>query len=273
MRYFSAMRILVALLLAGTAQATPAQRVYAGVYLHDVTKLDQRDGVFDVDLELWAKWLGDFNPELLSIANAAGELHRDVIGQESDGEWHSARWRVRGTLRGEFPLQRFPFDSQTITVGLELPVTVAELTPDLAASGIRNRFSITGWIYAPQFRPRVDREVYRSDLGSLSNEGRPTAVNRVSFEVAIHRPLMMVTLKLFLPLVIILMVAMLGLFLHPELVEARSSIGVTALLSCFAFQFTISSSLPDVAYITVAAGLFLVAYVMTLAALVASIAA
>jgi ABC-type transport system substrate-binding protein len=261
------------LLLAPLAQAAPAQRVYAGVYLHDVTKLDQRDGVFDVDLELWAKWLGDFNPELLGLANASGDLHRDVIGQESDGEWHSARWRVRGTLRGEFPLQRFPFDSQTLSVGLELPVTVAELTPDLAASGIRDHFSITGWIYQPEFRPRVSREVYRSDLGSLANEGRPTMVNRVSFEVALHRPLLMVALKLFLPLLIILMVAMLGLFLHPELVEARASIGVTALLSCFAFQFTIAGTLPDVAYLTVADGLFLVAYIMTLAALVASIAA
>src|SRR3954467_6696642 len=83
----------------------------------------------------------------------------------------------------------------------------------------------------------------------------------------------MVAVELFLPLVIILMVALLGLFLHPELVEARASIGVTALLSCFAFQFTIAGTLPDVAYLTVADGLFLVAYIMTLAALVASIAA
>ena len=36
-------------------------------------------------------------------------------------------------------------------------------------------------------------------------------------------PLMMVALKLFLPLVIILMVALLGLFLHPEMVDARAT--------------------------------------------------
>src|SRR5690349_3917321 len=155
------MRILLLVLLAASAQAAPAKRVYAGLYLHDVTKLDQKDGVFDVDLELWAKWLGDFDADKLGLANG-GELVRELVGKESDGDWHSARWRVRGTLRGEFPLQRFPFDSQIISVSLELPVTVAELTPDLAASGIRSRFSITGWSYDPQFRPRVDREVYRS---------------------------------------------------------------------------------------------------------------
>jgi peptide/nickel transport system substrate-binding protein len=267
----ASMRTLSALLLLISAvEAAPAKRVYAGVYLHDVTKLDQRDGVFDVDLELWAKWLGDFNPELLQLANA-GDVKRELIGQESDGDWHSARWRVKGTLRGEFPLQRFPFDAQTLSVGLELPAT--ELVPDLAASGVRNHFSITGWLYHPHFRPHVGKETYHSDLGSLTNEGHSTSVNRVSFEIKLHRPLLMVALKLFLPLVIILMVALLGLFIHPELVEARASIGVTALLSCFAFQFTISGNLPEVAYLTIADGLFLTAYVVTSVALVISTSA
>src|SRR4051812_22607064 len=189
------MRILSALLILCSAvdAEEPAKRVYAGVYLHDVTKLDQRDGVFDVDLELWAKWLGEFNAEELRVANA-GEIHQELIDHEADGDWHSARWRVKGTLRGEFPLQRFPFDSQVISVGLELSST--ELVPDLAASGVRNRFSVTGWLYQPQFRPRVSKEVYHSDLGSLANEGRSTSVNRVSFEIALHRPLLMVALKL-----------------------------------------------------------------------------
>jgi peptide/nickel transport system substrate-binding protein len=263
---------LLLALLAGPVWAIPAKRVYAGVYLHDVTKLDQKDGVFDVDLELWAKWLGDFDAEKLALANGSS-LTRELVGKENDGDWHAARWRVRGTLRGEFPLQRFPFDSQILSVALELPAQVAELIPDLAGSGVRSRFSITGWIYQPQFKPRVSTEVYRSDLGSLTNEGRPTGMNRVAFEVAIHRPLLMVGLKLFLPLVIILMVGMLGLFIHPDQLEARASIGVTALLSCFAFQFTVSTTLPDVAYLTIADGLFLVAYIVTSAALMLSIAA
>src|SRR5829696_756047 len=111
---------LSALLAPLAARADPARRVYAGVYLHDVTKFDQKDGVFDVDMELWAKWLGDFDPTKLVIANAS-EVDRTLVGEESDGAWHSARWRVRGTLRGEFPVHRFPFDRQTLGVALELP--------------------------------------------------------------------------------------------------------------------------------------------------------
>jgi ABC-type transport system substrate-binding protein len=81
----------------------------------------------------------------------------------------------------------------------------------------------------------------------------------------------MVTLKLFLPLLLIILVALLAHWLHPDQIEARSSIGVTALLSCFAFQFTVAGTLPEVAYLTVADGLFLVAYVITATALVHSI--
>ncbi len=253
------------------AAGAPTKRVYTGLYLHDVTKLDQKDGVFDVDLELWAKWRGQFDPDQLTLTNAAGDIDRDVISEETDGDWHSARWRVRGTLRGEFPLARFPFDAQTLAVTLELPADVAELVPDLAASGVRGRFSVTGWLYEPVFRPRVTNETYRSDLGSLANEGRSTTVNRVSFEVTLRRPLLLVALKLFLPLGIILLVALLALFLPAEQIEARSGIGVTALLSCFAFQFTVAGSLPDVAYLTIADGMFIVSYTTTATALVISI--
>jgi peptide/nickel transport system substrate-binding protein len=259
-------------LVTGAAHAEPAKRVYAGVYLHDVTKFEQRDGVFDVDLEMWAKWLGDFDPETLVIANAA-EVEKQVIGKEQDGAWHSARWRVRGTLRGEFPVQRFPFDKQTLSVVLELPVTQGELVPDLAGSGMRERFSVTGWLYEPSFVPRVADETYRSDLGSIALEGQPTAVRRAAFEVQLSRPLLTASTKLFLPLLVILLVAVVALFIHPKELEVRASVGVTALLACFAFHFAVSDTMPNVAYITLADVLFLVSYGLTAALLCVSVIA
>lgn len=266
--------VLVAatLLISSLVRAAPAERIYAGVYLHDVAKFDQKDGVFDVDLELWAKWLGDFDPESLRIANSAA-AERTLIGQESDGTWHSARWRVRGTLRGEFPLQRFPFDEQTLAVILELPDREGQLVPDLAGSGMRESFSITGWLYDPVFVPRVGRATYRSDLGSIANEGRPTGVRRVAFEVSLRRPLLMAATKLFLPLMVILLVALIALLIHPKWLDVRSGVGVTALLACFAFQFSVADTMPSVSYMTIADVLFLVAYAVTAVLLCVSIGA
>ncbi len=269
------LQLLVAALWLTCARplaAAPAQRVYAGVYLHDVAKFDQKDGVYDVDFELWAKWLGDFTPENLRIANSA-ETERTLLGEEADGKWRSARWRVRGTLRGEFPLQRFPFDEQTLAVVLELPAHEGELVPDLAGSGMRERFSVTGWLYEPVFVPRTAKGTYRSDLGSVAHEGKPTQVNRVAFEVKVRRPLLMAATKLFLPLLVILLVALTALMVHPRWLDVRSGVGVTALLACFAFQFSVADTMPSVSYMTIADTLFLVAYALTAVLLLVSVVA
>lgn len=257
---------------SGQTPATPQKKIYAGVYLHDVTKFDQKDGVFDADFELWVKWRGAFDPDVLTIGNAS-QVEKEEIGQEQDGDWNTKRWRVRGTLRGEFPVQRFPFDEQTLSVMLELPVKYGELAPDLAGSGMRERFSVTGWLYKPNFFPRVSTEIYRSDLGAISSEGRPTKVGRTVFEVTLRRPLVTAATKLFLPLLVILLVAFVPLFVNPKELEVRASVGVTALLACFAFHFAVSDSMPNVTYITLAETLFLVSYGVCATLLCISVAA
>lgn len=269
---FSLLLGALALLGPRSALAEPAKRIYAGVYLHDVAKFDQKDGVFDVDMEVWAKWHGEFDPEKVTIANAA-EVEKTLIGQAADGDWHSARWRVRGTLRGEFPVHRFPFDAQTLRVVLELPARDGELAPDLAGSGMREQFSVTGWLYEPTFVPRVGKETYGSDLGSIEGEGESTTVNRAAFEVTLRRPLFTAATKLFVPLVVILLVALSALFIHPKWLDVRAGVGVTALLACFAFQFSVADTMPSVAYMTLADVLFLVAYGLTAVLLAVSVAA
>lgn len=276
---FHALPVWVALALclgaaswAARVCAQPANRIYAGVYLHDVSKFEQKDGVFDADLELWAKWRGDFDPSNLILANSS-DVERELIGEEKDGDWHSVRWRVRGTLRGEFPVQNFPFDVQTLAVVLELPERFGTLVPDLAGSGIREHFSVTGWLYQPMFFPRISSETYRSDLGTIEGEGRPTKVGRAAFEVTLRRPLVTAATKLFLPLMVILLVAFVALFIHPKELDVRASVGVTALLACFAFHFAVADSMPRVSYLTLTEKLFLISYGLCAALLAVSVAA
>jgi ABC-type transport system substrate-binding protein len=255
---------------AAAPPAAAPPRVYVGVYLNDITKFDQKDGVFDADLIVWAKWLGAFDKGRLQIANAA-KVDQKLLDEQTDGPWHSARWSVRGTLRGEFPVHRFPFDRQTVAVMLELPERAGELTPDLVSSGMRERFSVTGWLYDPVFRPRQIREVYRSDLGQIPTEGEPTTVRRASFEVTMRRPALAAGFKFFLPLAIICLVALLPLFIHPSSAPARASTGVTALLACFAFQFSVANTIPAVAYLTLSDLIFMVAYGFTMLGLTVTV--
>ncbi len=246
------------------------REIYAGVFLHDVAGVEIEDGVFSVDFELWAKWRGDFDPDQLMIANAA-DVERISLGMASDRDWHVARWRVRGTLRGEFPMQAFPYDQQSVAIVLELPEEHGRLVTDAAGSGMAERFSLTDWGYEPEFHLSTTEQTVASDLGFLSREGLPTTVHRATFEVHLIRPLVTVALKIFLPLAIIALVALIALFLPAEAIEPRAGVGVTALLSCFAFQFTLEGSLPAVSYLTLTDILFLIAYVLSTACLVVSI--
>lgn len=263
--------LALAFLLAGSGvAAAEVPRVYVGVYLHDVTSFDQKDGVFDVDADLWAKWRGDFDPAKIRIANGA-RLEQHDLGRDDDGTWHSARWRIRGTLRGEFPVHRFPFDEQTLAVVLELPKQDGHLVPDLAGSGMASRFSITDWLYRPEFRPAVAEKVFPSDLGDIDVEGRAATLRRVGFEVTISRPIRPVVLKLFLPLAIVAMVVLASLFVHPDSTQPRVTMSVTGLVACFAFQFSVSDVLPEVAYLTLADTVFIVVYVISTGCVTAAV--
>jgi ABC-type transport system substrate-binding protein len=259
------------LALALTAAPTSSPRVYVGVYLLDVSDLDLKAGRFKADARVWLKWKGGETPPPVLFDNA--ELDgKDELSNESEGDWRTVQWRVQGTFRGEFPLQDFPFDAQTLSIDVSLPESAGHLVPDLAASGMAERFSITGWDYERAFRPTVDAHTYGSDFGSIAREGETTAVDRVRFTLHLARPLEPYLLKFLLPLAIILLMAVLALFLPVSELEVRSAMGVTALLSVVAFHFSQADSLPDVSYLVAADKLFLGAYVLCIVTLVVTVA-
>lgn len=248
---------------AENASSSAPPRVYVGVYLNDVSNLSLGDGTYEVDADLWAKWYGDFDPSEIRFANAS-DIEVTTLETERDGEWHSARWRVLGTLRGDFPVFDFPFDRQSLSLKVSLPRHRGELIPDLAGSGVAQRFSITDWHWDKGFRPVVSADRYPSDLGSIAMEGRAAEVRSVSFEVGIARPITPVVLKLFLPLAVVALIVFLSLFVPPLSLQPRLTMCVTGLVACFAFQFSISDVMPSVAYLTLADKLFIIVYVMAI---------
>src|SRR5512140_3282177 len=157
-------RLLLLALLSLTpslASAQPPPRVYVGAYLTDVSDFDLKAGRFKADLRVWLKWLGGDEPPVLTFENAEIDS-KDELGKEQDGAWHSVQWRVQATFRGDFPVQDFPFDVQTLPVVFGMEESHGLLVPDLGASGMSPRFSITGWSYEPYFNARSEVKTYGS---------------------------------------------------------------------------------------------------------------
>ena len=265
--------MILALALTATLAAAPPRTVYVGAYLDDVSDFDLKAGRFKADFRLWVKWLGEADeiPELF-FENGELDVHEE-LGKESDARWHAVQWRVQGTFRGEFPLQAFPFDRQTLPIVLSLPGSQGLLEPDLGASGMSPRFSVTGWQYEPFFTAHSEERALRTDLGSVEYEGKDAHQRLTTFAVEMHRPVVPYLLKFALPLALILLVALLALFLPADRLDVRSAMGITALLSCFAFHYTQSDTLPAVTYLVAADKLFLGSYVFVSGTLVLSIVA
>lgn len=238
-------------------------RVYVGIYLHDISDLSLNTGTYKVDADVWAKWRGDFDPDEIRFANAS-KISREVLESANDGDWHAARWRIRATMRAKFPVENFPFDTQTLAVRLELPRYIGLLTPDLAGSGVSEEISITDWEISQDFKMVVDTSTYASDLGRIRNEGKPSQVRSISYEVAIARPFMPVALKLFLPLGIIALIIFLSIFAPPRTLQPPLTMCVSGLVAVFAFQFSIGNILPRVSYLTLADKLFIIAYFLAI---------
>jgi peptide/nickel transport system substrate-binding protein len=257
---------------AAPAAEVPPLRTYVGVYLSDVSDLDLKGGRFRADVQVWCKWLGGETPPSLTFEN--GELDRfDEVSRESEGDWHSVRWRAVGTFRGTFPLQRFPFDTQRLRVRVSLPQDKGELVPDLASSGMSEAFSITGWAYDPYFRAERSDTRVASDFGSVLAEGQPRRLQAVDFVLEMRRPFTTYALKFMLPLSIILAMAFLVFVLPADRFEVRSAMGVTALLSCIAFHFSQADSLPPVAYMVSADKVFVLSYFLIFGSVAESVVA
>lgn len=264
--------LLVAGALAATTSPAPARNVYVGVHLNDVSDFDLKAGRFKADLTLWVKWLGEDDVPRLVFPNAEVDDLAE-LESEVEGHWHSKRWRLQGTFRGDFPVHDFPFDRQTLRMVFALQSTEGQLAPDLASSGMSPSFSITGWAYEPFFSASVTARTLGSDLGSVTHEGENARQRLVTYSVELRRPFGPYLVKFALPLALILLVSLLALFLQPERLDVRSAMGITGLLSCIAFHYTQADTLPAVTYLVAADTLFLASYLFITLTLVVSVVA
>lgn len=258
--------VLAYSLLTATPSPAAPRNVYVGIYLHDVTDFDLKGGHFKADLRAWVKWSGDEAPPPIEFENCELTL-KEELAREHDGAWHSVMWRVQGTFRGDFPVHHFPFDTQQLALRFSLPRAAGQLVPDLGASSLSPTFSITGWLFEQTFHARTEARQFGSDLGSVSREGEQAQVQSAVFSLTMSRPLRPYLLKFLLPLAMILGMAVLALMLPITSLGERTGMGVTALLSCIAFHFTQSDTLPNVSYLVAADKLFLAAYVLIAASL------
>ncbi len=241
--------------------------VRVGALINDIQQLDLQSHSYNVDMYVWFKW---DNPEIdparsFEFLNAY-EFWGHILTYETskpevlpDGSLYQVI-RNQGKFNTKLPLERYPFDTQHLTMVFE---DAAEdesglvFVPDEDPIALSRDLAIPGWeIGDPTLTVISNR--YDSNFGDPRFED--ITYSRATIDLPLERPAGTYALKLLLPLLLVALTAALSLMVHPRYVEGRIGIGITALLTLVALQITSNSSLPEVDYLILLDKLYIAAY-------------
>jgi hypothetical protein len=177
--------------------------------------------------------------------------------------------RYQGLFAAKFPLESYPFDRQELTVIME--DTLADTDEQVYVPDGTRPVIIDPVITLPGFKVgeptmSITTNTYPTNFGDLSVQ-KADPYSRIVISVPVTRPVLAMSLKTFVPILLIVVCASLVFFVRPRYVEGRIGLGITALLTLVALQLTATASLPDVDYLTMLDKVFLLAYLFIIVAL------
>lgn len=242
--------------------ATEPTRVSLGMGMTDVLGVDDVNQQMDVDFFVRMEWT---DPRLAALAGCRfpvteiwfPEIYilnssqltqkrrnaRNDVSVEDGGQVVYVN-RLTGGVSTYHNLSRFPFDTQVFQIEISVPesdITEVVLIPNYERTWLGDKLNIEGW----------DFESIRMDVADtyLEQLQRTVSVATVSLEAKrnsnyyIYRILLLLTIVVAMSWVIF--------WVPPGRYEFQIGICATAMLTTIAFNFSISSVLPRVAYLTV----------------------
>lgn len=255
-----------------------AQVVDVGMYVNSVYQLEVASSTYYLDAYLWFKWQGDIDPTAtMEITNLVEEWSMMVtaLNEEPiilpDGTQYKLL-KIEGRFMQPFVLADYPLDQQKLSVFIEDNTYGTDdlvYRMDTEGSGFGHLLKIPGWEIK-----NWSSELLQHDYGSFfgaEQVGGAAIYSTLRFDLEIARPVNFFVWKLMLPLVILLMASWLILVLDPRLVEVRTALPATGLLTAVFLQQSYSDGLPEVGYLVLIDKIYAVAYAMILLTLLRAV--
>jgi len=245
--------------------------VKPGVVLLGVANVTERTGTWDADYYLYEEWPP--TPGFVPRTEVVNEVERKSVAFDDtelrDGMCIRSR-RIHSTLRSEFNLHVFPFDEQTLTLQLsdnEFESNEVRYGDQPHVAGLDDavRTMVSGWHVTGEPTYVRTKSAFKWEPGAPSYDYG-------TFGVTVRRHVTFHMTRYFLPLFIILIVALSAFWIDPEDLNSQMAIGVTCLLAAIALQFAEGGTLPEVSYLTLADRVYAVCYVGIAGAVVESVA-
>ena len=239
--------------------------VKVGIFVSQIVNVDQKGEKYEVVANVKLDWMSKilaFSPDTCNCSFKAFTSNKfgDFI-KLSEGLWpefsvlnqQGNRWiqnqavvvypsgktivkeRFTATMQApDFDFRKFPFDTQKFNIKLYsvFPTRFAIYTPDEGFSGFGEQLGEEEWVII--------------DYDMESNNSGKNSIVSLNFEAKRH--LMFYLVRIFIPLILIIIVAWITFFLedYGKRVDATTA----NLLLFIAFNFTISNDLPKLGYLT-----------------------
>jgi len=251
-----------------------AEKVYVGFYPTAIYDLNVQSSTYYFLGYVWLRWKGTIDPTAsLEFTNAVEHwgLTKKVFNNPPerlpDGSLYQIML-VQGRFYQNFRLHDFPLDRQTLSITIEdgnRGVDELVYVPDKSDIGYAARMRIHGWDILG-WRTRQTLQDYASNFGETGSGARSKYAG-LRFDLVIRRAPNFFLWKLLLPLVIVLCANWLVLLLRPDLVDVRTALAATSLLTLVFLQKAYSDSLPSVGSLMLMDKIYIMAYLVVLCTL------
>lgn len=270
---------------ASVSADTGPDKVTVGVFINDLQDIDLASENFTVDFYLWMRWKNpDIDPSLTieamnsegtqnttssSTGGVSGEPLFDAPLDMPDGSKYQVL-RFQGVFSRKMNLEKYPFDTQVLEMVFEDKRRDASeqiFVRDDPAVTINDgpSMSIPGYVLGEP-KMFVVMHKYPTKFGDITATDN-TLYSRVIIALPVTRDVLPYLVKIVLPIFIVILITSLIYMLPARLEDARAGIGITAMLTIVALQWTTDANLPAVEYLTMLDLVYIVSMIYILAAM------
>jgi hypothetical protein len=165
---------------AATSAATPEpEKVVIGAYINDIQELDFKTNSYAVDLYVWFRWKPEegVDPsksmEFMNRYDPDNHVRTELYEEPKkmpDGSLYSII-RNQGRFSTKFPLEHYPFDTQSLSV--EMEDTISGIDKQVYVPDPNGTITINPDITLPGFRVgapvmHIAANTYPTDFGDLT---------------------------------------------------------------------------------------------------------
>jgi hypothetical protein len=167
-------------------------------------------------------------------------------------------YRFFGTFKSAPNLRKYPFDTQDVKILVEDDFRGADqirFVPDKERTQLARGFRVLGW--------KITRIEARAQAQSYPDrfEGDDLYYGRYACAIRLERYATSAAFKVYVPALVIVIIALLGMWVPPDEMEVRSNAGAPMLAAAVLFHFALMQELPATSYLTRADKLMLGVYV------------